>query len=216
MSVAETRNPNTFKSNRPRKKLTAADKRQYGIAMKAIADKDRKEVERKQFRTELDNQAIPDTGFISQLSAPSQGANFSQRIGDDISMKGITIRFQLTHGDSINMVRVMVLKWFDAGSPLINSLLAPALSGFAAPLRPILWENRRKFRVLYDNLYAISTNTNSNIVEKIYLKNLGNAQFTPGGTANERGSIYILFLSDSSAVVHPDVDMITSLTYTDG
>lgn len=214
MSVAETRNPR-FRQKRRTKKYTRQEKKAYGIAMKAIAANERREVETKRLFGEATTPYTVTTGGqITNLCPLAQGVGNGQRVGDLVSMKNLLIRFSLVHQDSTNVVRVMVVKWNEVGSPALGTILeAPAL-GQNYPYAPVNWNNRKQFRILYDNLFATSTNTNAVLVEKVYLKRLGNQQFQVGSTIPEQGSLYILAVSDSPAS-GPTMSLMWSISYTD-
>lgn len=214
MSVAETKVPKAT-YYRKKKRYTASEKKAYGIAMKAIRDNEKQEVELKRIYDELTlPPAITTSGLITNLCQPPQGDGNGERVGDKISMKKLLMRLSLIHQDSTNVVRVMVVKWFEVGSPGVTSILQATSLNQNQPYAPINWNNRHQFRVLYDNLFATSTNTNAVLVEKIYLKNLGPQQFQLGSTIPEQGSLYLLVVSDSPSS-GPTMYLSWSISYTD-
>ncbi len=214
MSVAETRVPKAQYA-RKKKKYTASEKKAYGIAMKAIRDNEKVEVEMKRLYGEITTPvAISTAGLITNLCSVAQGAGNSQRVGDKISMKKAVLRLALVHQDSTNVVRLMVVKWFEVGTPSLANILEAPAAGYNYPYAPINWNNRHQFRVMYDNMVASSTNTNAVLVEKIFLKNLGPQQFQVGSTIPEQGSLYFVVVSDSVAS-GPTLNLMWTVSYTD-
>lgn len=214
MSVAETRVPKAT-YYRKKKRYTASEKKAYGIAMKAIRDNEKQEVELKRIYDELTTPpSITTSGLVTNLCQPAQGDGNGERVGDKISMKKLLIRLSLVHQDPTNIIRVMVVKWFEVGSPTVTSILQATSLNQNQPYAPINWNNRHQFRILYDNTFASSTYTNALLVEKIYLKNLGQQQFQLGSTVPEQGSIYLIAVSDSP-VSGPTLNLVWSISYTD-
>lgn len=211
----ETRDGKTVKViNQKRKKFSQAEKKQYAIAMKAYADRERKEVEVKRFVDSQTNQAISYSGTVYNLLEPAQGDGVDERIGDVVTAKSILLRYQINHADSTNTMRIIVFKYMAPGTPSPSTILeSTATTG--ASLEPINWENRRDIRVLYDNLIASSTYTNATTVEKAYIKRIGKVQFDPAATTSQWGGLFLLAISDSSTVSHPLITFRSSVKYID-
>lgn len=214
MSVAETRVP-TKPRYRHKKQFSRYEKKQYGIAMKAIADHERVEVEKKRIFSEVTTPyTLTTAGQVTNLCPLAQGSSNGTRVGDQVMMKSLVLRMSIVHQDSTNVVRVMIVKWNEVGTPSLSNILeAPAL-GQNYPYAPVNWNNRHQYRIMYDNLFATSTNTNAVLVEKIFIKSLGKQQFQIGSTVPEQGSVYWIAVSDSPAS-GPTVSLMWSVSFTD-
>lgn len=215
MSVAETRDPK-FQRRYRKKKKSNFDSKVYNIAQKAIADNEKQVVEKKRVAGTQTSQNIDYNGTIYNLFSVNQGSSITQRVGDQCHIKSILMRFSITHYDTTQLMRVVIYRWTgdQTDATTVTNVLNGATS-VGAPLEPFNWQFRRDFHVLYDNCFALSTNTNAVIVEKLYIKKVGMIQFEPGSATVQKNGIYALFISDSSAVAHPYISYRTSITYTD-
>lgn len=200
-----------------RKKFSPQEKRMYKIAKKAIESNEKKVVELKNYDVEqaYTVTGIPSTGQVDALtSGIAQGDTAITREGDQITLKSIFLRFEIIHGDSTNIFRIILFRWMEATVPSISSVLESNVTA-GYPLSPLLRNANHRIQVLYDNLFAQSTNTNANIVEKVYVnKNLGNCEWQQTGSV-ESGQVYLLMVSDSGGAPNPTIKYYSRVTYTD-
>lgn len=187
----------------------------YKIAQKAIAENEEEEVEKKRVAGVQSPYNVDYSGVVFNLFSIVQGDGQSQRIGDEVHIKSILARFSIVHGDTNNMVRVVILRWLNDQADATPTNILEGISSTQAPLSPFNWNYRRDFVVLYDNLFACSTYTNANLVEKLYIKRVGKLQFNPAASTVKSNGLYLFAISDSSIAPHPTIQYYTSIPYTD-
>lgn len=191
-------------------------KKAYGISMRAIADHEKKVVEKKRKWSELLTPVTVSTsGFMLDLaSGIFQGVDSDERVGDQISLKNLVMRSEMIYQDPTNIIRVIIFKWFEDNVPIASSILEQTSTLNNRPLAPTVWTKRSQFRVLYDNTFGLSQDGQPVIVEKIFLKNLGKLHFDLSSSSYTKGGIYMYIVSDSQ-VSGPTFHLGWSLSYTD-
>lgn len=212
---------NTFKNNYGRKKrrgrqrTTRQDKKIAKIASDVFEAKQKSETELKYIDIDgLTSTAIPNTGIIHHLSPCTEGTGYDERIGLKIKGKNLLLRFQLIHSDSTQMVRVMVIRWFCSTTPVVSDVVFTPSASTPWPLNPLNIDNSKEIQVLYDNLFALSTNTNANIVDKVFIGRPMHISFETDDT-RDNGHLYLIAVSDSTAVSHPSITYWSRLRFTD-
>lgn len=220
MSGTQTRRQRVVATNsRRRRRFTKAEKKTYAISMRAAADLNKSLVETKRIaETFTGLGGVSASGNIERLFTIPKGQDDGERDGDEIHLKGMSIRLKIIYSDSTNIVRIIVFKWMAETTDLLPSNILTSTGSVEAPLQSFKREFRRDYRILYDNTFALGSGSNPVQVEKIFLQRLGKVLYTTGdtaGTSLHSGGVYMLQISDSTASGHPVVSMHVSTTFTD-
>lgn len=150
---------------------------------------------------------------LDVTSGISRGTGDNQFIGDKISPTYLMGRFSLTLGDTTNICRLMVIQNI---GPVTTPTMGVMFQNLVSPwLSPLNTDNDNKYRVLYDKIYSLDA---AHVVRtgkiKINSKKLRPITYVAAGTV-ETGAIYIVALSDSAAVVDPQLNLRTRLHFKD-
>lgn len=163
---------------------------------------------------------ITSTASFSLMSAITQGVLVSNRIGNEIKLRKIELRYHIygsSAGDFTNLVRVMIVMDRQANAAIfgINDLLAFG----GDTLSPYNEDNTKRFKMIQDRTHALE---NVAGVAQIYrhkvIRLKGKVFFTGAGNtiANiKTNSIYVVLLSDSVVATHPNFEGIFRLWYSD-
>lgn len=185
------------------------------IARSEVKREERKTEELKAYALTDAGSSISATGTIFALSGTiTQGVADYQRVGTQINLKNILIRFDITHSDSTQVVRVILFRWMAEGVPTSGSAIIEDTT--VVPwLSPLSSQYAKFIQVIYDKSYSMSTNTDANVVGKIYKNLRGTASWTDGSASRIKGQLYLFVISDSAAVSHPTFKYSSKLRYTD-
>lgn len=207
---------NTHKNNYGKKKRKSKVSKRLRRDIETVLDeKDAKEVELKYIDTDHTTpQNITNAGIINHLSACAEGTGYDERVGLKIKGKSLQIRFELIHSDSTNMIRVIVLRWFCSSTPTVADIIHAPAASTPWPLNPLNINNSKEIQILYDNLFALSTYTNANQVDKFYINKPMNISFETDDT-RDNGHLYLLAISDSVASTHPTIGYWSRVRFTD-
>lgn len=161
--------------------------------------------------------SVPDTGLADDPSLVSQGATDTTRNGDKIQASSFKINYYIENGDSYNNFRVIVFQWYQSASPLPSDVLLQG-TGFGN-LSQYNIDKAPSYKIMYDRTHLVSSNysgqTNgSRAVHKKLRVPRKNIQYNAGSTGGI-GKVYLLFISDSSAALHPTVHYSCKLIYKD-
>lgn len=147
---------------------------------------------------------------VSDISAVGVGTTDTTRIGDDLVLKSIRLKCQVFGADATNCIRIMVVQTRDRFTALVGGdVLRASISNnntTQCPLAPIYFDGRSRFKVLYDRTFSTSLNGvnahsfNINISQKQLARK--HIKYYAGSGTDKEGGIYVLYMSDSSAV-HP-------------
>lgn len=216
--MSTTSNPykNTYGKKRRKMKLNRQDQKMLKIAKMAIKQSEVQDTELKLF----DKEIVPGTnvtsaGFITVLSNTiATGVTNKTRVGHQINMKSLLVRYNLTIGDTTNIIRCIVFRWNAPSSPSVTDILEliPS-SSIVWPLSPLKYEERMNIQVLYDQLHALSADNGSH-VEKLYIKK--DLKINWDDSANPiNGHVYFLAISDSTSSFHPTIGLASRLRFID-
>lgn len=163
---------------------------------------------------------ITSSGLIQRWTPPSQGTTTYTRVADQICVEKIEVRFVCEYGDAIgNPIRAVLMQttggfipatlanlfnWGGTGSEDVTSDYLPYIRG-------------KQIRVLWDSLFSVVPNANTALkCEHLVLKpKLKMIDFTPGSTTCTNGDLFWVFISDSAAIPHPAVNIVTRVYFTD-
>lgn len=166
-------------------------------------------------------QGISDAGTVYDITPVNQGTGDTQRIGDEIKVNAIQIRFQAIAGDTTNYLRIIVFQWIpnDAAVPAIGNILNS--QGGSVPYITAFYNNDtlgNNYIVLCDKVYSLSQNGSNYAIQRNmycpmkYAKK--KVQFDAATTQGQQ-KFYVLAVSDSTASPHLSFAFISRMTYTD-
>lgn len=147
--------------------------------------------------------------------------------GNIVKPQGVTIKYYLNTNQSYNAVRVMLIQWFDAGTPVLTGILETNATGFG-PISPTLITNKQYIRVLSDNLHVIAptagTAPPSTVIEgegvaqgSIYVsgKKLRQTRYNSTSNTVQDGDLYLVMVSDDNLTTYPSVRYYSRVTFSD-
>jgi len=157
-------------------------------------------------------------GSIIDLCAVTQGITEITRIGDELMPKRLLGRFQLNNADTTNTYRCIIFRWKqnDTVAPTVGGILeSSGPSTIQACYVPLNVNTRSTFEVLYDKTYCTYSNANQCKFFSFDLKLAKKKIEYSFSTTAGQNKIYMLLISDSSAVTHPTFLGYTRLMFTD-
>lgn len=163
---------------------------------------------------------VSTAGTLYELSIPTQGAGDSNRIGDKLELRGLRLRLAFQPGDSVNLLRMIIFQYRGNSTlhtPAINEVIQSIYVGVDSPLAPFTHDYKNQFGILYDKTYALSSAATPLIVinKKIKLKYAKKQVAFTAASTNGSNKLYMILVSDSSAIPHPQVNFISRLFYDD-
>lgn len=149
-------------------------------------------------------------GAVALMNGLVPGDAINQRDGRQVSIQSLQLKFRgendstSTGTNSRNAVRILAVidKQTNAAAPAVGDILDLSGSSAIDAMRNL--NNRKRFKILMDRRYAISTVGPANFVDEFYLKrtNLCDTIFNAGtaGTVADitSGSMYLLYCSDTT------------------
>lgn len=174
---------------------------------------------------------VATTGTLTKLTVIAQAVGQSARIGDQVRLKSMQVRYSITVGapgllaaaDQFNTVRLIVFKWkiddsvtVPTASDILNTTTTTNLA-----IAPHSWDTKEKYDILYDSAHVVFNSPIWNgaavtwqhgvggtyaTPREIQLRNLGLIDFTAATTSGV-GQIYSLLLSDSAFAPNPTCEL---------
>lgn len=149
------------------------------------------------------------------LTAIAQGDTANSRDGNSVMLRRVAGLFNLTVSDATNVIRVIFLQWrtnsnVDTPDP---GLILEDSSNVLSPLRKA---GKYSYKIISDRAYALDT---YNPIKQVRydFKQAGNfaakAYFTSLTAGDHK--VYVMLLSDSTAVSHPQIELYNRTTFTD-
>lgn len=188
------------------KGLNQKQKKQvYSIAKRGVEYK----VKNTGISTDIDN-----AGAVAELIGTnvSVGTGDTARIGDKIYLSRLymNISFRIPNGgDHTNVLRCVIFQWKVATTPGVTDILSS--STYDATYNH---DGRQNYRILYDKIVDLSYYGPAQKTYSIKIKNMART-ITYQSNVAQRNALYILLLSDSGAVLNPNVDYDCKVYYTD-
>lgn len=188
-------------------------------------------------------QDVTQTALIYNLSNIAQGTDDINRIGNSIVPKNLEIRYIVqvdtagTNGSIYNkFVRVVIVqdKEQQGTDPTFagadTSVYNPVTTGVNEHMVPILFTNRKRYKILHDEVHAMGANTFTTVGaqtafgaplrvfkhKKFKLNGTINYDATAGAdTSNREGALYLMVISPSNTTDSLDFGYFARLTFTD-
>ncbi len=207
------------RTRRKSHKLAPNTARQVARISRKVVDRT---AEKKYHIGTLTSTAIDYNGSIVSLSTIAQGDTGTTRDGTNIYTKSLQMKYKWVVGDTHNMFRVVVFQWYAPTTPVAGDVIhSGSLATVEAPLAPISTFKRTSFRILYDKLMVGYNEAGGGVwsplqVNHLLLTKFGKRKIVyddSAGTAYNK--IYVLLLSDSSAVSHPTCQFVSKLNFQD-
>lgn len=126
---------------------------------------------------------------------------------------------QGSSGDDTNLCRLIIFRWIPNTTPTLGDILDDQVGGAPRVLCEYTTEARDNFNILYDNTWSTSAQVSSSIVQRYVSKSLKLANkhitFDVAAADPQNNHIYSLAISDSTAVTHPTLYMVSRFVYMD-
>lgn len=170
---------------------------------------------------------IYNTGTIvslySNLTRGDAGINNFE--GNIIAPQGLTFKYFADTAQPFNTLRVMLIQWFDAATPLLAGLIQNTSTGLAC-IAPTLVTNKQYIKVLYDRTHMLAPTAadggaifGNGTMEpvKVYIpgKKLRNTRYNSGTNVVQDGNIYLLAVSDDAALGTVNLTYYSRITFSD-
>lgn len=166
--------------------------------------------------------SLSTTPSFTVLNLMQQGDTAGTRDGNKIYLQSVDLRVQLIVADTTNLVRMLLVydRQSNASNPsavgIANILDVPAAASQA--LGPQLIPTKRRYNILLDRIFTLDLvdkytwMIHKHIKINKYTEYNGNA-----GTVADiiTGGLYLIFISDSTAVSHPTMQFTAKLFFKD-
>ena len=100
---------------------------------------------------------LPGTGGITNLTNIPQGSKAYERIGLQIDLVSLQIRYLLYQSSTATVCRIIIFQWNRPSTPLITDLLEASTSAEDIVYSPISINNGNYIRVLRDDMFHVGT-----------------------------------------------------------
>lgn len=160
--------------------------------------------------------------ILSNLTRGDNGLdNFN---GNSIKIKGITLNYGCHSNQSYNYMRVMLIQWYDSGTPALTGILNTVTTGLA-PFAFIYVTNRKNIKVLYDKTFVMSPSAGGDstvtgegvFTDKVYIDGarIKKVTYRSGENTIQDGGIYLITISDDSLTTYPQINWGTRVSFYD-
>lgn len=223
MSTTSNLNKNSYGKTKKRfKKKTNFDKKVEKVARQVVAQELADELELKFY--DISGIGLPVTDVAGQVlpltQALTKGTAINERIGNKINVKSLFVRLQVQANAtaSYNSVRLMVIRWMSAGTPVIGSiLLSSGLPSTMRHLAQLNYSSKPNYQVKYDQTFLLADTANLDIpaiqIDKFFIKRFGDVHWDDANSPI-KGQLYLMAISDSS-VNFPELTFTSRIRYTD-
>lgn len=166
----------------------------------------------------------------------AQGTAQGKRIGDEIRLKKIHLRWGALGGDYFNTMRIILFRFngSNATAPVIGDILDG--TGEEYVFAPLNWDTRHRYHIIYDRVIALNqTNTfnssgtaQSAVIDtsnswkvmrpiNLFGKKLGkkSVSWDAGSASTGEDHVYLLVISDSVITPNPQLFYTVQVFYTD-
>lgn len=204
------------KAKRPR--LNPGTKSQVRALVKQALDS---EIELKKHDTTVDITAS-DTGTVVDLSNMIQDVGVGERVGQKVKPKSLDVRLSMIHADSTQVIRLILFQWhqdtsvFTPGASVLLDPVALAAGSFGATTAPYNDTNRGLFRIISDRTFTSVTAADTAVVhwKRKFSPELRHIEYNDSSLEGTE-KLWLLAVSDSTAIAHPAVFGHIRLNYTD-
>lgn len=202
---------------KPRKRVQK--RRQRAPLARALVNS--KLVEQKRHRGIISASASSTTTIASVLSGNSQGlSDLNNRIGDCINITKLEFSYSALLADTTNIVRVICFMWRDMNitAPDEGAIFDDSSSTATKLYGPLNEDNIKggRIKVLMDKRIILYNSKNfvGGYIKRTF-RSLPKTTFSGGSTTYGRNMPYFAFVSDSTAVSHPQLEIYHTTHYMD-
>lgn len=177
-----------------------------------------KHVETKYF-DQFSSASLTAAGVLANISDVTRGAEVTQRVGNQITFKGIEVRFSATiNGTATSQAirLILLLDTMGVNAPVAGDVLdAGFLGSTFAQVAPYYWDYRKRFVIMKDEVVFVNKESNASCYFHVKQK-LNVISQNIGSATTFKNQIYLLLLSNEPNVLALPTFWYTSrLTYTD-
>lgn len=176
-------------------------------------------IERKHIDVRYTDGGYDFNGYVSCLSNVAQGDTDEERDGDKLLPKTFRMKYKLLLGDATNIMRIVIFRYHPVsntggGPPSALTIFSTLVGTVHAPLDVYDWDQRAQFTILFDRTHNLNVNQDQ-ILGKIKLKLANVPVKYIAGTTEAADHLWMLVISDSGVVPHPQFGGVSRLTFTD-
>lgn len=161
--------------------------------------------------------SVTNTGNVLNLVPIAQGDGISQREGNAIRLKSLTMRHAFQHniaGDINQFVRVILFcdkQQIADTSPSVTDVLETA-----SYLAPYSLASKGRFSILHDKYFRLNANTHNGLAMTKKRKMTQLVRYNSSATTDiQKNGIYILLISSQATANYPADEFQTNVKYID-
>lgn len=163
--------------------------------------------------------ATGSTGAVAQIDQITQGDTETTREGLVINPKSMLFRGEVINADNFNNCRIILFRWFDNTAPIVTDILnTTGIAGLSPHNAPYSWAQKPKYQILYDKVLTVDNESYNNENFMFKYKFRPTSKITYSGSVSTSimsGNIFCLYINDSTAIAHPQLNAFIRLTFTD-
>jgi len=173
----------------------------------------------------------PENAWTSvAMNFPAKGTDYDERLGEEIELKSLNIRYTLSvsESDNFDTMRCVLVQYMDGNEvtqfPLDHerNLWLEPVTDYPV-LSPFNTQSASTYRVLFDKVYNLNDNGQAQVTENLvfFPKDFAVTHFkfdTASGLGLpglDRGLIILWVCSDSSATPNPKIECTFKMNFTD-
>jgi hypothetical protein len=157
------------------------------------------------------------TQFHNFSADISQGDAVNQRSGNVIHMVSLSLKMDMTCGDTTNLIRFVLFKWHPnttSDTPSALEVLQDNSTPTNICLGPLRITVPKRFRTLYDTTFTLDQVKNFHLIRTVNVKLNWNCSYDTGlNTGSEQ--LYAMYVSDSTIAPNPAFNWSAAFIYTD-
>lgn len=147
--------------------------------------------------------------------------------GNIIRPQAVTMKYYIHTSEVRNVIRVMLLQWFDSATPSVAGLIQSVSTGLAT-IAPTQITNKDYIKVLYDRTHQIAPTAGGGSTPtvvgegitnpvKVYIpgRKLRATRFNATSNAIVHGNLLLLVISDDLVTPNPQITYYTRVTFSD-
>lgn len=170
---------------------------------------------------------VYNSGVISSLySNLIRGdAGINNFNGNHIKPQAITFKYYAETNQVYNVLRVMLIQWFDSATPALSGILQSVVSGQGV-IAPTLITNKQYIKVLYDKTHMLAptaggdtTVIGNGIIDPVTVyipgKRLKPTKYNSGTNVVQDGNLFLVAVSDDAALSTVNLTWYSRVTFAD-
>ncbi len=195
-------------------------KRKYTGSAITIAKKALRSVEKLkrgiEWKLTDDQQTInpSNAGEVQQITFIAQGNTVVTRVGKSVTVKQLNLGFYITKHATPNVTALRILVFIDSQQEIDAKSSVTAVLDTASVLSPLNRFRIKRYKILFDRLYALETNHESFLVRKSIKLDFAMIFNGAASTDLDKNGLFMLAISDE-ATNKPTVVMYHRTYFTD-